>query len=94
MWGVWVSLSKESYTHYFEHFDDPDLEHRYFGWFCNYLPYYESTYALATDVIPQDDNQRPKLALHECEHELFSDFINGISITKAQQIAEEAMHGK
>ena len=26
MWGVWVSLSKESYTHYFEHFDEPEFD--------------------------------------------------------------------
>ena len=39
MWGVWVSLSKESYEHYLETWDEPDLEKTYFGWFCNKLQY-------------------------------------------------------
>ncbi len=93
MWGVWVSLSKESYDHYVETCDDPDTERVYFGWICNYLPYYENTHALATDVQPQEDSQRPTLKLHETDHELYDDFINGIPIEKAQNIAEKIMHG-
>ncbi|UTW44157.1 DUF2199 domain-containing protein [bacterium SCSIO 12696] len=93
MWGVWVSLSKESYEHYFETWDEPDLERGYFGWFCNALPYYESTHSLAADVYQQPDGARPHIFLHEIDHELYHDQANGISIEKAQKIAEIAMHG-
>jgi hypothetical protein len=93
MWGVWVSLSKESYDHYVETYDNPDTDKGYFGWVCNYLPYYENTHALATDVQPEEGGQRPTLKLHETDHELYDDFINGISIEKAQKIAEICMHG-
>jgi hypothetical protein len=92
IWGVWTSLSKDSYEHYFETWDEPDTERGYFGWFSNDLPYYESTYSLATDVHPQKGGDRPKLSLHESDHELYNDFINGISIEKAQKIAELCMH--
>lgn len=93
MWGVWVSLSKESYEHYLETWDEPDPDRAYFGWFCSKLPYYETTYSLAADVHPQADGARPYLCLHEVEHELYHDSVNGISIEKAQKIAEIAMHG-
>ncbi len=92
MWGVWVSLSKESYDHYVETYDNPERDKIYFGWFCNYLPYYENTHALATDVQPEEKGQRPTLKLHETNHELYDDFTNGISIEKAQKIAETCMH--
>jgi len=92
-WGVWVSLSEESYEHYIETYNNLETDKIYFGWFCNHLPYYENTYALATDVQPQEKGLRPGLKLHESDHELFGDFINGISIEKAQKIAEICMHG-
>jgi len=93
MWGVWVSLSEQSFNHYVETWDEPDTSKGYFGWFCSALPYYESTHSLATDVNPQSEGSRPTLCLHETEHELYHDFINGISIEKAQKIAELCMHG-
>lgn len=93
MWGVWVSLSEQSFNHYVETWDEPDTSKGYFGWFCSELPYYESTYSLATDVNPHSEGSRPTLCLHETEHELYHDFINGISIEKAQKIAELCMHG-
>jgi len=93
MWGVWVSLSEESYEHYVETFDEPDIDKAYFGWFSNYLPYYDQTYALATEVIPRENGERPYLNIHEVDHEFYDDFKNGITIEKAQKIAEICMHG-
>ncbi|WP_281543701.1 DUF2199 domain-containing protein [Grimontia sp. SpTr1] len=93
MWGVWVSLSEKSYDHYIATWDEPEDGMGYFGWFCNRLPYYENTHSLATDVMPQPDGQRPTLTLHETKHELYEDFTHGISIEKAQKIAEICMHG-
>lgn len=93
MWGVWVSLSRDSYEHYVESWDDPDPERGYFGWLCNQLPFYEPTHALAVDVLPQPEGKRPLLSLHETDHELYHDFMQGITVEKAQHIAELAMHG-
>ena len=39
MWGVWVSLSEQSYQRYIETYDSPDTNDCYFGWLCNHLPY-------------------------------------------------------
>lgn len=92
IWGVWVSLSRQSYRHYLAHYDDPDINTPYFGWLCNYLPWYPDTYALATNVHPLDRDHRPCLTLHEADHELVHDFKQGISMAKAQQIAELCLH--
>jgi len=92
MWGIWSSLSKVSYDRYVETYDCPDTDDCFFGYLSNYLPYYENTYALKLDVQPQENNQRPKLIPHECDHQLVADFENGISISRAQEIAEKCMH--
>jgi len=91
-WGVWVSVSEKSFNHYIETYNEPSLEYGYFGYLCNSLSYYKDTYALASDVNVQLAGQRPKLNLHEAEHPLVHDFINGICVEKAQEIAEFCMH--
>lgn len=92
LWGVWVSLSEANYARYVETYDEPNTDDCYFSWFCNYLPYYNNTYALKADVHPRDNGNRPFIVLHECEHQLFTDFHHGISISRAQEIAEKCMH--
>lgn len=91
-WGVWASVSEKSFYHYVETYDEPSLEYGYFGYLCNYLPFYENTYALASDINVQLGGCRPKMSLHETEHGLVSDFLNGISIKRAQEIAEFCTH--
>ncbi len=92
LWGVWVSLSEHSFDHYVETYDAPDLTKSYFGWFCNGLPYYENTYALKVLVHPRSGQVRPFIELEKSSHPLAIDFHQGISIQKAQEIAESIMH--
>jgi hypothetical protein len=92
LWGVWASVSKHSFQRYTETFDTPDTSDCYFAYLCNYLPYYEKTYALKASARPREGKQRPVLALERTEHPLSVDFHEGISIERAQQIAEAAVH--
>lgn len=92
LWGVWVSLSKQNFDHYVETYDSPNTTDQYFGWFCNYLPYYENTYALKTQAHPRSGNTRPYIELEESDHQLSIDYHQGITIQKAQKIAEQIMH--
>lgn len=92
LWGVWVSLSEESFNRYVETYEAPDTNDSYFGWFCNYLPYYENTYALKTTVHPQSGGQRPLIELEDGAHPLMIDFHRGITAAKAQEIAEVLLH--
>ena len=93
VWGVWVSLSEDSFVHYVENYEIPEPGKIYFGWLCNYLPYYKNTYALAMDVHPRSGGIRPYLVPHNSEHELVIDYFEGLSYDKAAEIAELCMHG-
>lgn len=92
LWGVWVSLSKKNFARYVETYDSPDTNDCYFGSLCNYLPYYPNTYALRTYVHPREGNARPYIVLDDTDHPLSVDFRQGISIEKAQEIAEQITH--
>jgi len=92
MWGVWVSLSRKSFDRYVETYDAPDTDDEYFGWLCNYLPYYPTTYALKTQVHPRAGGDRPYVVPEKTGHPLSIDFHEGISIDRAREIAEAAFH--
>ncbi len=94
LWGVWVSLSEKSFNRYVETYDAPDTRDEYFGWFCNYVPCYENTFALKTTVHPRAGNDRPYIKLEKTDHPLSIDFHEGISIQRAQELAERVMHWK
>lgn len=92
LWGVWVSLSQQNFDHYVETFDKPNVTDHYFAWFCNKLPYYENTLSLKSQVHPRSGKVRPYLELELSDHPLAIDFHQGISIQKAQNIAESLIH--
>ncbi|PPD17625.1 MAG: hypothetical protein CTY18_07100 [Methylomonas sp.] len=92
LWGVWVSLSQRNFNRYLVTFDSPDTNDCYFGWLCNYLPYYPNTFALKTQVHPSIGNIHPSIELEQTNHPLAIDFHEGISIQKAQEIATQIMH--
>lgn len=92
LWGVWVSLSEQNYNQYINTYGHPDTNDQYFGWLCNYLPYYPNTYALKTTVHPRANGDRPHIVLHECGHPLAIDFRDGISLEKAVEIVKQCAH--
>jgi hypothetical protein len=94
-WGVWVSLSKKSFEHYYETYDNPVEGDGFFGWLCNEPSVYAWSESRPADVRVQLGNQRPKVVLHRGEPErdpLVLDQINGISVARAQEIAERSLH--
>ena len=92
MWGVWVSLSQSNFERYRKTYDQPIEEEEYFGWFCNRLPFYPDTLNLKTLAHPRSGSIRPWLSLEETDHPLSIDFYDGITMARAQEIAEYAMH--
>jgi hypothetical protein len=94
-WGVWASLSAKSFNRYLETFNAPIVGEQYFGHLCNRLPFYPDTIGLHTDVIVQGDRSRPTLRLHRGDasgHPLVTDNHEGITVARAQEIAEIATH--
>ncbi len=96
LWGVWVSLSENSFKRYVEIFDEPVPGEGFFGWVCNDISLYPYAHSRAADVIVQGGRNRPKVVLHKGDPEddpLVNDQVQGISIARAQELAERAMHG-
>lgn len=91
-WGVWASLSKESFGHYMSIFENPIRKAEYFGWFSNRLPFYPNTLSLKTTVHTRSKELRPWLQLEPSEHPLSVDYQNGISWDRAIEIAQAALH--
>lgn len=92
MWGVWVSLSQESFERYMDTWDEPDESDAYFGWFCNRLPFYPDTLSLKITVHPRKNGNRPYLGIERSGHPLAEHLYEGISIQQAQEIAECVLH--
>jgi hypothetical protein len=97
VWGVWTSLSEKSFRRYYDTYDAPVAGDVFFGRVCNRIPWYPQPQSwLEADVVVQLDGQRPLLRLHSAgdvaDHPLVVDQTEGISIAKAQQIAEHLNH--
>jgi hypothetical protein len=88
--GVWVSQKRENFQTYLDNFDSPDIG-PFFGWLSNKMPIYkQNTWGLKTMVRFQGNGQRPLIDLGRCEHSLYVDYSNGITIDRAWEI----VHGK
>jgi hypothetical protein len=95
VWGVWVSLSEKSFKRYVETFDEPVDGDAFFGWVCNAISAYPFGESRPADVVVQLGGQRPKIILHSDNiaiDPLVVDQVHGISIARAQEIAEQAIH--
>ena len=93
-YGVWSSLSKESFKRVVDRWEEPSRVEQppYFGWLCNSLPGYPETLSLPLDVVTQELETRPLIVLHEGDHPLVVEQHEGISMERAQAIAELNMH--
>jgi hypothetical protein len=96
LWGVWVSLSEQSFNRYVETYDDPVEGDGFFGWVSNAISAYPLHRSRPADVFVQSGGRRPRIMLHRGDPEddpLVIDQVHGISVSRAQQIAEGAFHG-
>jgi hypothetical protein len=97
LWGVWVSLSEKSYHRYRETYHAPVEAERYFGWVCNDIALYPHERPRPADVVVRGGRSRPLVVLHRADPEidpLVIDQHQGLSIARAQELAELALHGK
>jgi hypothetical protein len=95
LWGVWVSLSQNNFDRYRATFSDPVPGDGCFGWLCNVPSDYPTQSSRGADVYFQQGGHRPLVVLHSREPETDTfvlDQMNGISIARAQQIAERSLH--
>jgi hypothetical protein len=93
-YGVWSSLSEDSFKRITELWDDPSRvgQPPYFGWLSNSLPGYPETQNLPLDVVVQEIDLRPSLVLHDGDHPLIAEQRKGIPMERVRAIAELNMH--
>jgi hypothetical protein len=94
-WGVWVSLSRDSFTRALSLRATPgrERERPYFGWMSTELPlYHPSTLSLKTRVHTRAVGQRPLIELEPTDHPLAVEQRTGITLARVQEIAETLLH--
>ena len=94
VFGVWLSLSKDSFARYAELFDDPQREAgaEFFGWLCNSVPGYPDTQLLKTMVHVREYPMRPWVELEPTDHPLAIDQRVGLTREQAVAMAERLLH--
>ena len=94
-WGVWVSLSEQSFLTWRENFDRQCRSHvgPFFGWLNAWLKPYPETANLKTHVHLRDNGVRPWIELEPTDHPLAIEQRNGISIDRVAEIYAIMVHG-
>ena len=95
-WGVWCSLSQESFLRYGELFDQVDREpgESFFGCLCIAIPDYPDTQRLKIMVRVRPWPARPFVELEPTDHPLAVEQREGVTAARAREIAERMMHPK
>lgn len=84
-YGIWVSVSEQTFNEYEQNFDQESEQKTYFGMISNELiDYDETTLGLHVDVKTQKNGLRPEIIPHSGTHDLISDWENGISLEEAK----------
>ncbi|WP_084700817.1 DUF2199 domain-containing protein [Streptacidiphilus anmyonensis] len=90
-WGVWASLSPQSWARTLEHWEDPNREDEppYFGWLSTELPLYGTTTVnLKTHVHTRTLGRRPFIELEPTDHPLAVEQRDGITAARVAEIAD------
>jgi len=91
-YGLWVSLSEESWNDYKSNYDTNNHLVQYFGWLNSRIPEYKNTINIPTTVVTKEGNERPEIRPHEdYKHRFVEDYYNGISIEEAEKRLHEMM---
>lgn len=94
-WGVWVSLSRETFSRAADLWDTPgrESEKPYFGWLTTgLLAYSPATFNLKTRVHSRPVGQRPFVELEPTDHPLAVEQRTGITLDRVREIAAAVIH--
>ena len=96
VWGVWCSLSKESFKRVIEMWEVEGRENDppRFGWLCTSLPLYPETLHLKTHVHTRPLGERPFVELEQTDHPLAVEQRQGITMARVQEIASALLHDR
>ncbi|MFJ2517265.1 DUF2199 domain-containing protein [Streptomyces griseoviridis] len=94
-WGVWVSLSRDSFAHALNvwNTEGREAEKPYFGWLSTELALYsESTTNLKTNAHTRPVGKRPFIELEPTDHPLAVEQRTGITQDRVREIAIAVLH--
>ncbi|MFI5980124.1 DUF2199 domain-containing protein [Streptomyces sp. NPDC051555] len=94
-WGVWVSLSRDSFARAQEMWNTQgrEAEKPYFGWLSTELAMYsEGTTDLKTNVHIRPLGNRPYIQLEPTDHPLAVEQRTGITLDRVREIAAAVLH--
>jgi hypothetical protein len=94
VWGVWVSLSKQSFEAWTACFCKSRRAHigPFFGWLDAWLKPYPDTRNLKTSVRLRDDGIRPYIELEPTDHPLAVEQRQGITVQRVAEIYAMMTH--
>ncbi|MFI0967479.1 DUF2199 domain-containing protein [Streptomyces sp. NPDC021080] len=94
-WGVWVSLSRDSFARALEvwNTEGREAEKPYFGWLSTELAHYsEGTTNLKTNAHTRPVGKRPFIELEPTDHPLAVEQRTGITQDRVREIAIAVLH--
>ncbi|MFH9575624.1 DUF2199 domain-containing protein [Streptomyces sp. NPDC017454] len=94
-WGVWVSLSRESFSRAADVWNRPgrECEKPYFGRLTTDLPVYSpTTLDLKTHLHTRPVGERPYVELEPTDHPLAVEQRTGITLDRVQKMASAVFH--
>jgi hypothetical protein len=93
-WGVWCSLSEQSYEEIVEHWEHPARATigPHFGWLCTNIPGYPDAAFLKTMVHQREAGARPCVELEATDHPLALDQRDGIEEERLRGIVIGLLH--
>lgn len=95
VWGVWVSLARESFARFLALRDEErrSQEGPFFGWLSAGLRGYPDTENLRARVHLRDHGQRPFIELEPTDHPLAVEQREGITLARVGEILSAYLHG-
>jgi hypothetical protein len=87
-WGVWGSLSSESFRRFWDTYDDPKRNELppMFSWLSNRIAEYPDTLNLKMSAQIPDLDSRPVFELELTDHPLSQEYYHGISAERVKEI--------
>lgn len=94
IWGVWAEVSPKDFIRTIELWkvEGRETQQPFPGWLDTDMPIFGNTLNLEVDVWTQPVGRRPHFLLIDEEHPLAIEQKNGISMQRAEQIAEQMLH--
>ena len=94
VWGVWVSVSKESFRYILDRWTSPigPDEPPRFGWLCNWIRGYPKPREIKCHVYLRSNNLRPRIVLEPTDYPLAVEQHKSITLDRVKQIVASRDH--